>query len=217
MVLQRALDVANVPVTEARTIYAGCIDKGSKPSVDENKRLQDFLFRAVSKQAGDMGLAVHIHTGIGADPYFNISGANPLLLESVFNDVNLRHTNFVMLHGGWPFEREAGVMLIKPNVYADFSSQTFLRSTQALSEVLKAWLEWYPDKVLFGTDAYPDNIPLANWEEKVWLTTRSSRLALGLALSRMMWEGQINRTRAEELAWMVLRDNALRLYDIEIN
>ena len=105
-------------------------------------------------------------------------------------------------------------MLIKPNVYADFSSQTFLRSTQALSVVLKAWLEWYPEKVLFGTDAYPDDTPLANWEEKVWLTTRSSRIALAMALTRMIHEVQISRARAVELANMVMRENALRLYEI---
>jgi predicted TIM-barrel fold metal-dependent hydrolase len=137
-----------------------------------------------------------------------------MLLESVFNDETLRETRFVMLHGGWPFEREAGVMLIKPNVYADFSSQTFLRSTRALSTVLEEWLEWYPEKVLFGTDAYPDDTPLANWEEKLWLTTRTSREALALALTRMMEAGQITRSRAEELARMVMRENALRLYGL---
>jgi predicted TIM-barrel fold metal-dependent hydrolase len=196
-------------------MYTQCVNSG-RFSAEENKVLQDFLFRAISREAGDMGLAVHIHTGIGADPYFNISGANPLLLESVFNDIDLSHTNFVMLHGGWPFEREAGVMLIKPNVYADFSSQTFLRSTQALSEVLQAWLEWYPEKVLFGTDAYSDDTPLANWEEKLWLTTRSSREALVLALTRMVQAGQITRVRAIDLATMVLRENALRLYKIDM-
>jgi predicted TIM-barrel fold metal-dependent hydrolase len=78
----------------------------------------------------------------------------------MFNDETLRETNFVMLHGGWPFERQAGVMLIKPNVYADFSAQTFLRSERALSQVLEEWLSWYPEKVLFGTDAYPaDDTP----------------------------------------------------------
>jgi predicted TIM-barrel fold metal-dependent hydrolase len=138
-----------------------------------------------------------------------------MLLESVFNDKSLRQTNFVMLHGGWPFEREAGVMLIKPNVYADFSSQTFLRSTRAISRVLEEWLNWYPEKVLFGTDSYPDDTPLANWEEKLWLTTRTSREALGLALTRMMHDGMVSRPRAKELARMVLRDNAARLYGLE--
>ena len=120
-----------------------------------------------------------------------------------------------MFHGGWPFEREAGVMLIKPNVYADFSSQTFLRSTRALSRVLEERLTWYPEKVLFGTDAYPDDTPLANWEEKTWLTARTAREALALALTRMMEDGEIVRSRAKELAGMILRDNAVKLYGLE--
>jgi hypothetical protein len=213
---QRALDISNVTDEIADSIYTEFY-KSSKIQENKVKMLQDYLFRVVSQLAGEAHLAVHIHTGIGADPYFNISGANPLLLESLFNDSRLHHTNFVMLHGGWPFVREAGVMLIKPNVYADFSSQTFLRSTRALSEMLQAWLEWYPEKVFFGSDAYPDDTPLANWEEKLWLTTRSSRQALTQALTRMMLEGQITWGRAEELARMVLRDNAARLYGIKLD
>lgn len=106
-------------------------------------------------------------------------------------------------------------MLMKPNVYADFSSQAFLRSTRALSAVLEEWLEWYPEKILFGTDAYPDDTPLAHWEEKAWLTTRTSREALALALTRMIEAGQITPTRAVELAHLVLRDNAIKLYGLE--
>ncbi len=138
-----------------------------------------------------------------------------MLLEPTFNDETLRDTPFVMLHGGWPYEREAGVMLIKPNVYADFSAQTFLRSTQALSRALEEWLAWYPERVLFGTDAYPDDTPLANWEEKVWLATRSARQALALALTRMAAAGEVRRARAEELARMVLRENAVKLYRLD--
>jgi predicted TIM-barrel fold metal-dependent hydrolase len=211
---QRSLDVADVPTKEARSIYARRVREGEWSAPDD-RALQDFLFRAVAGKAGRLGLAFHIHTGIGANPYFNISGANPLLLESVFNDERLRQTRFVMLHGGWPFEREAGVMLIKPNVYADFSSQVFLRSTRALSLVLEEWLAWYPEKVLFGTDAYPDDTPLANWEEKTWLTTRTAREALAFALTRMLESAEITRARAKELARMVLRDNAAKLYELD--
>ena len=210
----RSLDVAEVSAKEAQAIYARAVRNGEMPAA-EGKALQDYLIRAVSRQAGLLGLVVNIHTGIGADPYFNISGANPLLLESLFNDERLRHTHFVMLHGGWPFEREAGVMLIKPNVYADFSSQTFLRSTRALSVVLEEWLSWYPEKVLFGTDAYPDDTPLANWEEKTWLTTRTAREGLALALTRMMEAREVTRARAEELARMILRENVVQLYGLD--
>ena len=210
---RRALDIADVPDGEAKAIYERGLQQDML-SPDDAKALQDALFRAVAHQAGWQGLPVHIHTGVGAEPFFNINGSNPMLLESTFNDVTLRHTTFVMLHGGWPFEREAGVMLMKPNVRLDFSAQPFLRSTEALSASLQGWLEWYPEKVLFGTDAYPDDTPLANWEEKTWLVTRTARKALALALTRMMEEGQITPTRAEELARMVLRENAMAVYGL---
>ena len=107
-------------------------------------------------------------------------------------------------------------MLIKPNTYADFSTQEFMGSTESLSKTLRAWLEWYPEKILFGTDAYSENTPLGNWEEKLWLATRTSQKALAIALTGMMRDGQITRQRAEELARMVLRDNATKLYGLAL-
>lgn len=212
----RPLDFAKVPVEQAREAYArGLGGADGLPSPGDAKSVQDFLFREIAREAGTLGLVVHIHTGVGADVRFTISGSNPLLLESVFDDPDLRDTRFVMVHGGWPFDRTVGVMLMKPNVYADFSAQTFLRSTQALSETLEDWMQFYPERILFGTDAYSEDTPLANWEEKTWLTTRSARDALGLALTRMMADGRITRTRAEALARMILRDNAMALYGFE--
>lgn len=212
----RALDFNEVPADTATAIYARHRAGNTTPNAGDYKQLQDFLLRSLAREAGARGLAVHIHTGIGADPYFAISGGNPLLLESVLNDKTLRTTNFVLIHGGWPFDRQAGVMLIKPNVYADFSAQTFLRSPRALSETLRAWLEWYPEKVLFGSDAYPDpSTPLSHWEEMLWLANDTAREALAIALTGMMDDGQISRARALEIARMVLRENARRLYSLD--
>lgn len=212
----RPLDFAEVEAGEAARIYAAHAGGGSAPGPAEYKALQDYLFRVLAREAGSAGLAMHIHTGIGADPWFRLAGADPLLLEPALSDRSLRSTNFVLIHGAWPFDRQAGAMLIKPNVYADFSAQPFLRSTRALSETLRAWLEWYPEKVLFGTDTYPDpNTPLSDWEEKLWLVNDVAREALAIALTGMMNDGQITRERAVELARMVLRDNAVRLYGLE--
>ncbi|MGA9120401.1 MAG: amidohydrolase family protein [Bacteroidota bacterium] len=211
----RPLDFDAVSDEEANHIFER-YHQDRRLSAQDTKALQDFLFRLIAREAGRRGLIVQIHTGIGAEPYFNIGGSNPMHLETMFNDTALRQTRFVMLHGGWPFDRETGAMLIKPNVYADFSAQVFLRSTEALSRTLRDWLEWYPEKVLFGTDAYPDDTPLANWEEKLWLASGTSRQALALALTRMMKDGEITRARAVELARMVLHDNAAKLYGLEM-
>lgn len=56
--------------------------------------------------------------------------------------------------------------------------------------------------------------PLAGWEEKTWLAARSSRAALALALTGMNRDGQLTRAQALELARLVLRGNAERLYDL---
>lgn len=212
----RSLDFPNVPQSDAARIYGAAAAKGSAPDAGDYTALQDYLFRVLARHAGAAGLVMHVHTGIGADPWFAIDGSNPLLLEPAVTDATLRNTKFVLIHGGWPFDRQAGAMLIKPNVYADFSAQTFLRSARALSETLRAWLEWYPEKVLFGTDAYPEpGTPLADWEEKLWLANNTAREALAMALTGMMNDGQITRARALEIARMVLRDNAVRLYGLK--
>lgn len=213
---RRPLDFAAAAKEDAERSYASA-GAGTAATASEYKVLQDYLFGLLCAEAGRLGLIVHIHTGVGADPYFNLAGSRPGLLESALNDPALRHTRFVLVHGGWPFERETGVMLMKPNVYADFSAQTFLRSTHALAETLREWLEWYPEKVLFGTDAYSEGgvtAPLAGWEEKTWLAARTSREALALALAGMIRDRQVTRAQALELARLVLRGNAERLYGL---
>ena len=209
----RSLDFGPAePLEAVQQFYLHYVKSGVPPHPDY-LRLQNFLFRYIAREAGRLGLPVHIHTGGGCGTYFMLMGSNPALLESVLNDPSLRKTNFVLLHGGaGPFIKYVSYLLMKPNVYADFSEQTWLISTRKLSEVLRDFLEWYPEKVLFGTDLYP-NTPEINWEEIGWQTTQSGREALAIALTGMIQDGQITRERALELAHMVLHDNAAKLYD----
>ena len=149
----RKLDFDEADIGTARRVYARYF-RGGEPSAADYKTLQDFLFRYVAREAGRLGMAVHIHVISGAGAYYRQSGSNPLLLESAFNDPSLRKTNFVIIHGGYPFTKETASLMSKPNVYADFSAQTFLIYPRELSEVLRNWLEAYPEKILFGTDAF---------------------------------------------------------------
>ena len=209
----RALDFGPANESEAARIYARYARGGGKPPVAEYKVLQDFLFHYIAREAGRLGLAVHIHTGAGVGGYYGIAGGNPMLLEPAFNDPALRRTNFVLIHGGWPFADQTASLLGKPNVYADFSAQTFLRYPRDLSETIRRWLEFAPEKVLFATDAFALT-PEVGWEEVGWLSARTGREALALALTGMLRDGEITRGRASELARMVLRENAARLYGI---
>ena len=206
----RSLNFESVPGGEAIRIYAQYI-KGGEPTQPDYKALQDYIFRYIAAEAGRLNLRVHIHVGAGASGYFNQNDASPFLLEHMLNDPKLRQTDFVLLHGGLPNARETRFLLYKPNVYADFSAQTFLTSKRELSEVIRSWLEFVPEKVLFGSDAFPVT-PEVGWEEIGWLSTTSAREALALALTGMIKDGEINRQRALELARMVMRENAAKLY-----
>jgi uncharacterized protein len=214
--LLRSLTFADVEKVAAKQVYEKYLGGGEVPS-DSYKLLQDYLFRYMVAEAGRLGLPVHIHIIGGPGGFYNITESNPLNLESVFNDARLRKTNFVIIHGGWPFTKETAVLLQgKSNVYADFSAQNFLLYPRALSEVLRNWLELAPNKILFGTDGFPVT-PFNSWEENCWLTANTSRQALALALTNMINDGEINREQALELARMVLRKNAISLYGLKSN
>jgi predicted TIM-barrel fold metal-dependent hydrolase len=205
----RSLAFDPVDQTVAERIYA---HKGA-PSEAEYKPLQDFLFRYIAAECGRQGMAVHLHTMAGAGGYFEVAGANPLLLESVLNDPELRRTRFVMVHGGWPFTREIGALLTKPNAYLDISAQSLSLAPATLAQSLREWLEFVPEKVLFGTDAYPYSDEMG-WEESGWIAARGARQALAIALTAMVRNGEITRARASDLARMVLRQNAAKLYGL---
>ncbi|MBV8630010.1 MAG: amidohydrolase [Silvibacterium sp.] len=209
----RGFDFADTPRAEAERIYAKWVGRAN-PDPAEYKALQDFLFRYAAAECGRLGMPVHLHTMSGGGAYFDIGKDNPFLLESVFNDPRLRKTRFVMLHGGWPFIREAGSLLQKPNVYLDFSQESLIFPPRTMAVWLREWLETYPDKVLFGTDGYPLSDYLG-WEEWTWLGARNGRLALGLALTGMWRDGEINHARAAEIARMVLRGTAAKLYGLQ--
>jgi uncharacterized protein len=177
------------------------------------KQLQDFLFRFIAAECGRLGMAVHIHTMAGGGGYFQVAGVNPLLLEPVLNDPALRKTRFIMIHGGWPFTLEITALLEKPNAYLDFSQQSMVIDPPVLAQTLREWLSFVPEKVLFATDAYPFSEELG-WEESGWIGARRGREALGIALTQMIRDGGISRDRAKELARMVLRENARKLYGL---
>lgn len=199
---------------EAAQIYAREANSGAGSRM-EVLRVQNFLFRQIAREAGRLGMAVHIHTGQGCGNYFDLAGSEPTLLESILDDPSLRKTNFVLLHGGaGPYTREISVLVSKPNVYADFSEQDALLPPRTLSEVLRDWLEWYPEKILYGTDLAPGP-PEQDWDVIGYATNQTARRALAIALTGMVKDGEITRDRALELARMVLRGNAIKLYGLQ--
>jgi hypothetical protein len=208
----RALDFDDPDPNLARLVYSR-FASGGVPGRAEYKALQDYLFRVIAREAGRLGLSVHIHSTDGAGSFYDARGADPMLLERAFNDSTLRATKFVIIHGGWPMVAHTLAMLNKGNVYADISMADIIAEPGEMARALRLWLFDRPERVLFGTDAF-DGGKDQSWEAGAYLGSTTARRALGLALTGMMRDGVITRDRAEQLARMVMRENAAALYGL---
>ena len=184
---------------------------GGVPTATEYKTFQDFIFRYLAGEAGRLHLPVHIHTAVGAGDYFMFENSSVLNLENVLRDPRYTSTTFVLVHGGYPFDRQAIWLAAMKNVYLDSSLTELLLYPSEFKNVLKQWLEIYPEKITFGTDAFPYNQALGA-EEAYWLGVRSSRMALAAALAEMVSAGEISEAKALDFAHGYLHDNAARLY-----
>jgi uncharacterized protein len=195
---------------QAEKIYETYIDSGV-PSEEEYRTFQDYIFRYLVEEGGRLHLPVHIHTAVGIGNFFNLSQSNIMNLESVIRDPRYASTTFVMIHGGYPLEREAIWLAAMPNVYLDSSFGELAQYPSAFKNTLKMWLETFPEKITFGTDCFPYDQVIGS-EETYWLGVKSSREALAAALAEMISEGEITEARALEMAHAYLHDTAVKLY-----
>ncbi len=206
----RSLQFKDVPREVAAAVY----DKyraGGIPAPDEYKAFQDFIFRYLVVEAGRLHLPVHIHTAVGAGDYFSLRAGNVMNLENVLRDPRYLDTIFVLIHGGYPFDRQAIWLAAMKNVYLDSSETELLLYPNGMKELLRNWLETFPEKITFGSDAFPYDESIGV-EETYWLGVKSSRTALAAALAEMVVAGEITEARAIEYAHGYLHDNAARLY-----
>jgi uncharacterized protein len=195
---------------QAEKIYETYVDSGV-PSEEEYRTFQDYILRYLIEEGGRLHLPVHIHTAVGIGNYFNLSQSNIMNLESVIRQPRYASTTFVMIHGGYPLEREAIWLAAMPNVYLDSSFGELAQYPSAFKNTLKMWLETFPEKITFGTDCFPYDQAIGS-EETYWLGVQSSREALAAALAEMISEGEIGEARALEMAHAYLHDTAVKLY-----
>jgi hypothetical protein len=206
----RSLYFSDPPRAHAEAVYHK-YRAGGVPAEGEYRQFQDYIFRVMVEQAGKLHLPMHFHSAIGIGDYFSLHNGNVLNLENVLRDARYKNTTFVLVHGGWPYEREAALMTAVKNVYLDTSFQSEMLYPSQFKEMLKQLLALFPDKMMYGSDAFPFNDSLGA-EESMWLAARTTRTGLAAALAELVEEGAISEAKALELARNYLHDNAARLY-----
>jgi hypothetical protein len=206
----RSLYFSDPPREKAEAIYAKYV-WGGVPSDEEYRTFQDYIFRVLIDQAGKLNLPVHFHSAVGIGDYFSLRNGNPLNLENVVRDPRYSKVKFVLIHGGYPYTLDMIWMTAAKNVYTDSSLMGYYVYPSELKNILKQWISLFPDKIMFGSDAFPFNDAVGA-EETFWLASRSARTAAAAALAELVSEGAFNEEKALELARMYLHDNAAKLY-----
>jgi len=206
----RSLSFGEPPRAHAAAVYEK-YRTGGVPTPGEYTQFQDYIFRVMVDQAGKLHLPMHFHTAVGIGDYFSLHNGNVLNLENVVRDQRYKNVIFVLVHGGWPYEREAALMTAVKNVYLDTSFQSEMLYPSQFKDVLKLLLTLFPDKMMYGSDSFPFN-DVIGAEESMWLAARTTRTGLAAALAELVDEGAISDARALELARNYLHDNAARLY-----
>lgn len=209
----RSLRFGDPSESEAAAIY----DKyhaGGVPTLAEYRTFQDYMMRFLFREAARLKVPVQFHSAVGIGDYFNMSEGNVFNLENVLRDPRYADVTFIMIHGGYPYEREAVWLGAAKNVYLDASFIGLLLYPADLKQVLREWLLTFPEKVMFGSDAFPYNDAFGA-EESYWLAAVSARRALAAALAEMVSSGEVSEAQALRFAHMFLHDNAARLYGMQ--
>jgi hypothetical protein len=206
----RSLYFSDPPRERAEAIYAK-YQAGGVPAENEYRTFQDYIFRVLIDEAGELKLPVHFHSAVGIGDYFSLRNGNPLNLENVLRDPRYSKVNFVLIHGGYPYTLEMIWLTAAKNVYTDSSLVGYYVFPSELKNILKQWISLFPEKIMFGSDAFPFNEAVGA-EETFWLAVRSARTAVAAALAELVAEGALSEEKALELARMYLHDNAAKLY-----
>jgi hypothetical protein len=170
------------------------------------KPLVDFFALRALAHANRQGVPVQVHTGYG-DPDLDLREATPLHLRPVLEEPAYRGARVVLLHGAYPYTREAAFLAaVYPQVYLDLST--------ALPPLGAAELRWMAgvalavapaSKLLLSSDG-------ARIPEHHVLGARRARWALAGALAGAVEAGEVDRAVAMTLAAWPLWRTAHSIY-----
>lgn len=172
-----------------------------------DKAFLDYFLRLALDWAAAERFPFQFHTGFG-DTDVYLPTANPLILRDVLENGRYRDVPLVFLHASWPYVRELSYLAsVYPNVYLDFGLAIPFAATE-FETILRQALSLAPaSKVLYSSDGF--TIP-----EHFWFAAVQTRRALGAVLGDLIERGALGADDAREMAELILRGNATRLYGL---
>ena len=171
------------------------------------KKLRDHLLCRSLELAIEHDVPMQIHTGMG-DFEVNLPLARPALLHDLLRFPTCRACLVLLVHGGYPWHREAGYMAnVLPRVYCDLS-EGIPFAGHAARRIIGEVLEMAPlSKVVYGSDGF--NVPEINYT-----SAKLGKQALGQVLDELVADGMLGEADAHGAGAMILAGNARELYGL---
>jgi uncharacterized protein len=175
------------------------------PRVQE-KPLEDHVVLRIMQAARAQELPVQFHTGYG-DADADLRLADPLHLAPLMR--MFPTVPVVMLHGAYPWTRSLAVLAgTYRNAYVDVSYAIPFLTAHELLAITHEALGCAPAaRFMYSSDAV--GLP-----EQHWLGAVRGRRAIGTALGEMVDAGDLAAAEALDLAELILRGNAERIYGL---
>jgi hypothetical protein len=172
------------------------------------KQLRDHLLCRSLELCMEHDVPMQIHTGMG-DFEVNLVYCRPAYLMDLLRAPAFRACRVILVHGGYPYSREAAYMAqALPRVYCDVSEGIPFAGHAARS-IFSEILELAPvSKVVYGSDGYA--VPEINYT-----SAKLGKQALGQALDALVADNMIGACDVQEIAGMILAGTAKELYRIE--
>ncbi|MBE0676655.1 MAG: amidohydrolase family protein [Bacteroidales bacterium] len=199
----RTLYYEDVPYDEARRLY-------SRPSADlsraEVKKIEDFMFHWLIRNAVEYDLPVQIHTGYLANNGSTLENSMPLKLTNLL--LQYPKAKFILFHGGFPWTGEfASLGKMFPNVYLDLVWLPQISREEAVQS-LDLMLDCVPyNKFFWGGDC--NNI------EGETGALEYGKDVVAEVLAKRVKRGLLTEEVAMEILDRIFRGNAIELFRLE--
>ncbi len=198
----RSLQTRSVTYEEAYEQW----DRLEEKSDEDFTALQDFMFHYMIGLAQKHNIPIQIHTGIQEGNGNNLQNSNPLNLNSIFS--SYEDVVFDMLHAGFPFGLEAGVMAkMFPNVYVNLAWGHILNSNY-FTGLIEQYIEMLPKNKMsgFGGDYF--------FAEGVYGHVALAKHNIATALANKVDEGYMSKEQAVQYARCLLVENPKKIYSL---
>ncbi len=171
------------------------------------KLLRDHLLCRALDLCLEHDVPMQIHTGMG-DFEVNLVLCRPAYLMDLLRFPAYRGCRVLLVHGGYPYHREAAYMAnVLPRVWCDLSEGIPFAGNAAW-EILRGVLAMAPlSKICYGSDGY--TLPEINYT-----SAKLGKQAVAEVLAELVNDGMLTQCDAEAAAGLILSGNARELYRI---